>query len=489
MKFFLIIIFWGISLSFFKAQEYSIKQIDSLVSYGTDFSEKAPANGIQLNEKNYKIAQRANYPIGMVKSLSALSVCYLSRGNYEKALQYAKQTEKDALEIKDYKSMCTGLRISAVCYLHLGLDRLSEEKMSKAFYFADKIADPDDFYETKGNLYLAKADIIFYGKNLRLSEFFKQSKNAIGEFIPIKNNKTRNNTLSVAYANLGLFYRIKKMPDSANYFMKESLDLAEISGNTVNKSIALYGLASIACENKEYQKAIGYLEIVIPVCKKINEQFLLKLAYKTMQECYEHLGNNEKKYEYLLKYTKLNDSLVKSEELTKDRSVQKIITENEKGFIGEKKNLYFLIVSIFLLLVLISYFAYKALRKYNEEKKEKLQKENVIAEKESRLTEMNKKVNNAFEEVIELARKNDPSFLARFTEVYPDFIEKLITTCPVLTSGQLKFCGLLKLNFSTKEIAYYTSITTRGVEIKKNRLRKQLGISSSEDLNTWMMNF
>lgn len=105
------------------------------------------------------------------------------------------------------------------------------------------------------------------------------------------------------------------------------------------------------------------------------------------------------------------------------------------------------------------------------------------------ISDLEDKMNSAFEEVVQLAKSDDPAFLPRFKEIYPEFYNKLSETYPFLTSGQLKFCALLRLNFSTKEIAYYNHLTIRGIETKKNRLRKQLGIPSYEDLNNWMMKF
>jgi tetratricopeptide (TPR) repeat protein len=488
-KLLFVIVFFVINFSFCKGQQYTIKQIDSLISHAESFSQQAPNNAIFLNKRNYKISQEANYPAGMVKSLSMLSICYLSKGNYEVALQYAKQAEEKGSEINDYKSVCTGLRISAMCYFQLGFDKEPEENITKAFSIIKKIPDSDDYYQTRGNLYRTKVDIIVYGKNPVLSELFKYTRNAIGEFSKIKNDNIRNNTLGAAYSDLGLLYSSKKMYDSANYYMTKSLHLANICDNTGNEAVALYGLASISYHKKEYQQTINYLEQVIPLCKKINEPFLLRLSYHTMQSSYEHMGNKEKDLEYLSKYTKLNDSLIAFDKATIDGSIQKIIKEDKETFIDEKEKLYLLIAVIFSLSALAVWFGYKSFSAYNQERKQKQQKQNVIEEKESQLTELQQKVNIAFEEVLELAKKDDSSFLTRFREVYPDFIQKLTYSYPSITSGQLKFCALLKLNFSTKEIAYYNNISIRSVEIKKSRLRKQLNISSSEDLNKWMINF
>ncbi|CAI8706923.1 tetratricopeptide repeat protein, partial [Chryseobacterium sp. IT-36CA2] len=463
----------------------------------------------------------------MVRSLLILSEYYFNIGVYGKAIQYAKQTEKEASNINDYKSMCVALRIAAVSnYTVLGFDKEAQIMINRAFSIADKISDPDDLYQTKGDLYRAKGDMAYYSHTKNsIPDFFKYAKKALTEFSKIRNIKTRNNSFGEAYSDLGLVYVEKKMFDSAYHYMNASLNLARNDKNYYNECIALNGLVYASSMQKNYQQTINYLETLIPLSKRTNQPVILKLAYQSMQASYNHLGNKEKELEYLAKYTKLSDSLAGVDKLMKEVSIKKMVEEKEATFINEKDKLYLFIAVICLLSALTWCFGYKAFRKYKLEKKEKQLKENVIKEKESQLTEiqqklnyafdeivelekkekqlkenvikekesqlteMQQKVNNSFEEIVELAKKDDPSFLTRFAEVNPDFIQKLNRTYPKLTSGQLKFCALLRLNFSTKEIAYYTHISDRSVEIKKGRLRKRLGIPSSADINNWMINF
>jgi DNA-binding NarL/FixJ family response regulator len=87
------------------------------------------------------------------------------------------------------------------------------------------------------------------------------------------------------------------------------------------------------------------------------------------------------------------------------------------------------------------------------------------------------------------AQQVDSSFLTRLKEVYPYFYNQLVSSYPELTTGQLQFCAMLRLNFTTKEIANYTNISVRSVETRKNRLRKLMNIPSDVDLNKWMMDF
>jgi hypothetical protein len=90
--------------------------------------------------------------------------------------------------------------------------------------------------------------------------------------------------------------------------------------------------------------------------------------------------------------------------------------------------------------------------------------------------------------VVRLAKNNDPEFLTRFQEVYPNFFPKLLQIEPQLQNSELKFCALLFLNFSSKDIATYTFVQPQSIQTRKNRLRKKLNISSEEDIYIWMKN-
>ncbi|MFS3004714.1 helix-turn-helix transcriptional regulator, partial [Bacteroides uniformis] len=51
-----------------------------------------------------------------------------------------------------------------------------------------------------------------------------------------------------------------------------------------------------------------------------------------------------------------------------------------------------------------------------------------------------------------------------------------------LTATDLRFCALLRLNLSTKDIAQMTNLTIRGVEAARYRLRKKLDIPDGTGL-------
>ena len=99
--------------------------------------------------------------------------------------------------------------------------------------------------------------------------------------------------------------------------------------------------------------------------------------------------------------------------------------------------------------------------------------------------DVSEKTRNA---VLELAKNNSTFFYAKFQEIFPVFCSNLIKKSSTLVITEMQLCAYLKLNFTTKEIAFYTKSTVQGVNQKKYRLRKKLNISSDEDLNVWMTN-
>lgn len=80
-------------------------------------------------------------------------------------------------------------------------------------------------------------------------------------------------------------------------------------------------------------------------------------------------------------------------------------------------------------------------------------------------------------------------FEVNFKELHNDFFENLLREFPKLTPKDLKLCAYLKMNLSTKEIAPLMAISVRGVEIHRYRLRKKLGIDSTQNLTNFLIKY
>lgn len=80
-------------------------------------------------------------------------------------------------------------------------------------------------------------------------------------------------------------------------------------------------------------------------------------------------------------------------------------------------------------------------------------------------------------------------FQENFDLIHENFFRKLTEQYPTLTPGDLRLCALLRLNYSSKEIAKMLNLTLRGVEAARYRLRKKLNLSEEENLVSFVINF
>ena len=93
------------------------------------------------------------------------------------------------------------------------------------------------------------------------------------------------------------------------------------------------------------------------------------------------------------------------------------------------------------------------------------------------------------QELVEAAQSNDTIFIEKFEKFFPGFFDKVKKiSVTYLNLSDLKYCGLLKLGFSSKQIAIYTNSSVKAVEGKKYRLRKKLDIPTDEVSTTWFSN-
>ena len=80
-------------------------------------------------------------------------------------------------------------------------------------------------------------------------------------------------------------------------------------------------------------------------------------------------------------------------------------------------------------------------------------------------------------------------FQENFDLIHKNFFRNLKAAYPDLTPADLRLCALLRLNYTTKEIARMQNLSLRGVEAARYRLRKKIDIQENEDLVSFMINF
>ncbi|MCF7561626.1 LuxR C-terminal-related transcriptional regulator [Sabulilitoribacter multivorans] len=105
----------------------------------------------------------------------------------------------------------------------------------------------------------------------------------------------------------------------------------------------------------------------------------------------------------------------------------------------------------------------------------------------------NVKDNRDISKVIKIIDKNINNnddwhlFEEAFNNADKDFLKKIKSLHPELTSNDLRLCAYLRLNLSSKEIAPLLNISPRSVEVKRYRLRKKMNLEHESSLTDYIL--
>lgn len=369
----------------------------------------------------------------------------------------------------------------ALCYNRYHQFKEAEKNYKVAIEFAQKIENADFRHRTLSKIYSDYSnnlDAMGAGKN----EVILYGTKAIEEDLQLA--IPDYHSLSASYTNLGTSYIAIKDYKTAEIYFQKALFYEEKMKDKVLTAKTKGMLAEIELKSKNYQKAIGMYEEGLAFK---NDPDLLEQSYVGLAIAYDSLKNAEKANLYYGKYAKLKDSLADVEKSRLKIPLDHIEQENES--IINKHIAFFvyvLVVGVSVIFILWIFFFYKINKIRKEIKMITAKKDSEIIENKKQL---NTKINDSFSEILLLAKTNDPSFLSRFQEVYPEFCSNIKSILPDITQNELHFCGFLKLKLSTKDIAEYQFVTPKAIQNRKNKLRKRLNLDPKIDLYDYLEEF
>jgi DNA-binding CsgD family transcriptional regulator len=80
-------------------------------------------------------------------------------------------------------------------------------------------------------------------------------------------------------------------------------------------------------------------------------------------------------------------------------------------------------------------------------------------------------------------------FEMHFDQVHGGFMDRFQKKFPTLSPQEIRLTAYLRMNLSSKEIAFLMNISPRGVEISRYRLRKKLQLERNENLQEFILKF
>jgi len=449
---------------------------ESFIEIKFNESLKKSIEALDLSEKN-------NYDRGKMVSAIYIAKVLLEVGLYKEALEYLEKAEGNPFfyTMIDYKVETARLRGRA--YGNLKMYQLATKEFQEQLQDSYKIKDKN---RRIFSLLWAHQNLsqVFEWQNKKDS--MRKHLNIQEKILKTLDEKEAFHMLYTTYAQIADLYIVDNEISNAELYLNRAFQLIrKYSVLNQHDVLKLYG--DIEDRNGNKKKAIEFYEKALQNSIEIDDDDATRNLYKLLTDYYtKNTSDIKKALEYSSKYQQINGLIELENNKAAELVINQIVKRKNKEMKESSINYRYWIISISTVCILIIIFFYLK----NVKQRQLLEKSKEIITKKKILTqELTEKANDTkFREIIELAKKNNPEFIILFQELYPEFIEKLKKMDPNIRSSEMIFLAMAYLNFSSREIAEYSFVTIRAVQIRKSRLRKKYNIPSDKDFNIWVRN-
>lgn len=469
------------------------QKIDSLLQLASNYIVVDYEKMLEASEKAVFLTEKTNNIPKKVEAYSLISKALLALNKLDKASYYIDKGLKEDYVKKNDRIYALFLLTQAAYYSRLGIAEFYFKKNKEALELVKTKNDPESKL-IKANLYIKFADYFFEKKKIDSAHFYADKSIEMIQSISIKDYNNAKNIFRIKpyiYYYKAWFYIDNNQPEKAKKYIEKSYRLAiEQNYKYIGSFYELYG--DYYYQTEDYNKAVYFYSKAIENKKQFNEKYSFIDA--KIAKAYHAIGDYNNERIHLI--NEVNDHRTHIE--TTKRLLENELFRVEKIDNIQKDNIqkkYIIIVIVIIIIFFIGLvFIYRILKKRKrriiaEKELQLKEKETKLNENKLELSSLHLKVNESFDELIEMAKSNSPHFWSRFQEVYPHFIYKLLEINPNLKNSELTFLAYFYLGFTTKDIAIYTHKALKTIENNRYNIRKRLSLSSDKDLIIWLKTY
>lgn len=336
--------------------------------------------------------------------------------------------------------------------------------------------------------------------------------------------------LAMSYSNYGNLKRKQGQYDEALMLMETSDSICRTKGLDIGLFINQINRSELYFDQGDYAIAENAINEAFPALLKFDMPYMSLEYYKLRHRIYDAQGKEVLAYRDLQQYLHFQEeylgdlprSIISEWERTTER--EKLSEEAAQLALSlerEVKNKYLIsfILAVLVLVVGIFYFFInrrqllerqkaerekQALRYELEMKSKELlteslnnihiqqTKDQILERLEQILSDMPLKEKNRFSHLTQQLKSNTEAeylteFETRFTGVYEEFTQKLLTIAPNLTPNELRICAFIRLNITSKDIARLTNRNLGTVENTRTNIRRKLQLGTDDNLQQFLL--
>lgn len=403
-------------------------------------------------------------------ALITLCVYYQKKIDFENLVTTANRMYDRAVSTKMPKYQAIAKYYLFESYLFNKLPEKAISHLNEGMQVVNRINDTEvnslssirmNYYVAYSNYYLEIKDYENQLKYIILSG--KEIDN-----MPEGNGKEVNRYINIS--NMAQVYREMGQLDSAKFYVTLSEKSDEQFQVRSAKFMNMLILAEIALEESNYNEALQRLKQAEDIEQNINHINRQKL-YDLFSDLYFETNDRENYNKYQSKKEALELNITHNQNKFLLTLLQILEKPTDRKYILP----FIMVIALLTVYIAIVMRKNKTLQLQEATSKAYLQNTPIAGHDHHRL--------------IELLKENNASYMAYFTEVYPDFEAQLTDLSSKITTADVEFCSFLKLKLSTKEIAQYSFIAPKTVRNKKYIIRKKLNIPTEIDIYEFFDNF
>lgn len=458
------------------------------------------SKAISYSERALRIYEANGMKHPQAECLYRLAKLYYKQGAYHKTLQYTDRALKLFEEEKDEMRALD-------CYNLLGMvyQLCRDYDVSKKFFakYVDGVRRNNDssrFVYALNNAAVLENTLGDTLKTLKLIEQSLEISKDLGDSAVIC--RVSLNSAGICM-NMGLFDKSLIYLDTAYAYVGDNVEY-------LGEYHLFKGLNSY--QKNDYDSAIRSI-IKAKDCYSSGEfDMRIRDCWLKLQHLYELKGNTDSAYVCLKRYDELRERLRSEEmflELFKAQNQIILSREHDKMYREKVRGgiILFTVLAAALVAASVTVVIYRKKKNsivLNEQKLkaekdlyhlkalQKFQMDRLIEDIVSRLSKLSShtgeaSVRNTLKSICnDLMSGRDDDQWKEISNYIPDseseFLSKLVSDFPDLTTNERRLCVLLNKNLSTKEISEITRQSIKSINVARTRLRGKLGITGSDTL-------
>ncbi len=469
---------------------------------------------LDLTHTLQELAQRIDSKPLYAKSLYLIGSAYLGMEILDAAYHNFYSALKIYENLPDKTPVAAIYNVMAILYAQQNEIEKAQSYFEKGLALADTV-DKREYILINSNLAII---YLYQQKTEECEQLLKKQIQLIRQY------NISYNPASIYLSLCSLYSDLENYPQALQ-FGKLALASARKRNNRRSIAQVLYYIGNIYLDVHQFDTAITEFLIVDSIATDLD---LLEIQRNTaghLAYIYEQQGDFKQAYQWIKKQNEVTQAFNKKNgqnelyRLSLEYQYEQQMAQIKEA--GKKRNTVWAI-SVVILILLTAVLWLILSRQRFKLNNAKLQQQNILLDldlrnreitaKTMQIQQKDKAISDSIAQLSQSKqglKKNDRSvindiirklslsvnenawneFELRFERVYTGFFKTLNEKFPNLTPNEKRLCAYLKLNMSSKEIANLTHTTVGSVEQARFRLRKKLGLhTTNTDLVAFIEN-